>query len=162
MRPQQGPFLASKHLYASLSTSPWGGRIVNITSDFASIADNNGGNLPYRLSKTSLNQLTATIAAEGSRPSLFQAEYTPTNTAAARELTAISVHPGFLPTAMTGFQGRDDLGASVEGIVGMVERLCAGGGSGGGGNLKRKGRKAVERELEGGGYYRWDGERMAF
>ncbi|ETN38695.1 uncharacterized protein HMPREF1541_06732 [Cyphellophora europaea CBS 101466] len=158
-----GPFLTSKHLTRSLRGSPWGGRILNISSDAASIADNTGGNLPYRLSKTALNQLTATIAAEGTRPSLFEDGYSSLEAAVggvvgagnianggggAGALTAISVHPGH-----TGFWKRDDLERCVDGVAALVERLCDGDDG-------RKGGRG--RELEAGAFYRWDGKKLSW
>jgi len=50
----QGPFVTSKHFLPFLSKSLQG-RIINISSDFASIADNTGGNASYRISKCALN-----------------------------------------------------------------------------------------------------------
>jgi NAD(P)-dependent dehydrogenase (short-subunit alcohol dehydrogenase family) len=40
------------------------GRIVNISSGMASLSDNDGGHGAYRISKTALNAVTATLAAE--------------------------------------------------------------------------------------------------
>jgi hypothetical protein len=157
----QGPFLTAKHLTRSLAASPWGGRILNISSDTASIRDNTGGNLPYRLSKTALNQLTATIAAEGSRPSLFQDNYAPMDDSGpvmgvgniiadggGGSLTAISVDPGY-----KAHRDREEMERCVDGIVGLVERLC---------ESENGGKKGRGRELVAGGFYRWDGGRLAF
>lgn len=157
----QGPFLTSKHLSRSLRASPWGGRILNISSDAASLSTNTGGNLPHRLSKTALNQLTATIAAEGSRPSLFEDDYLLPDdggrvvgagniiaNGGGGSLTAISVHPGH-----ADYREREEMERCVEGIARLVERLCESDDG------SKRGRG---RELESGGFYRWDGTKLAF
>lgn len=170
----QGPFLTSKHLSRSLHASPWGGRILNISSDAASLSTNTGGNLPHRLSKAALNQLTATIAAEGSRPSLFEDDYllppaddsSPAghhhhgtvigagnilaNGAGAGALTAISVHPGH-----ADYREREEMERCVAGIATLVERLCESDDG------SKRGRGGG-RELEAGGFYRWDGRKLAY
>lgn len=170
----------------------------------SSINDCAGGNLPYRLSKAGLNMLTSCVAAEGSRPGLFesageanaaedvegvgmayQGAHAGGASGGGKTLTAISIHPGFVPTAMTGYQGRDDLGKCIEGIVRLVERLCEDEGEGrgsrsGSGSGKEHGHHhhhgwrlrgkahghghhghGQEEELEAGGLYRWDGTKMA-
>ncbi|KAL9109734.1 MAG: hypothetical protein Q9227_005603 [Pyrenula ochraceoflavens] len=105
-----GPFLTTKHFMPLLEKCERG-KVINISSDMGSIgADNTtGGNLPYRISKTALNQFTRTAAVdlEG----------------LGKNVKTIAVHPGFLATKMTGFYGEDRMETSVEGLVSILEHF---------------------------------------
>lgn len=65
----------------------------------------------YRLSKTALNQLTVslsrTLAFEGSK------------------VTIHAIHPGWIPTTMSGFTGPDDMDTQVALMVDTIEKLGA-------------------------------------
>ncbi|KAF2118335.1 hypothetical protein BDV96DRAFT_684981 [Lophiotrema nucula] len=59
-----GPFLASKRFLPSLKKSNFG-KIVNITSEWASIAANDCGTyISYRVPKSALNALGTSVAME--------------------------------------------------------------------------------------------------
>lgn len=75
-----------------------------------SLEDNRrGGSLGYRLSKTALNQLTVSL----SRAFKFQE----TN------VTIHGIHPGWIPTEMTGFTGPDSMDVQVTSMIDTIERL---------------------------------------
>ncbi|OCL04032.1 NAD(P)-binding protein [Glonium stellatum] len=128
-----GPFLTSKHFLRNLSQSKHG-RIINISSDFASIAvlDNNGGNACYRISKCALNQLTKTTAVDLKK--------------VAPTIHTLAVHPGFVPTKMTGFVGEDDMEECMTNLVNLVRNFAS----------------STHDMLPNGGYVRWNGERMDY
>jgi NAD(P)-dependent dehydrogenase (short-subunit alcohol dehydrogenase family) len=128
-----GPFLTTKYFLPALSKSALG-KVINISSDSASIADNTGGNVCYRLSKCALNQLTRTTAMDLRR--------------LAPTVVALAVHPGFLPTKMTGFYGEDDLEECMTALVDLVEKF---------GHEGEEGMK-----LENGSYVKWNGQRIDY
>ena len=128
-----GPFLTTKHFLPALSKSALG-KVINISSDFASIADNDtGGNLCYRLSKCALNQLSKTTAMDLQR--------------LAPSVIALAVHPGYVPTKMTGLYGEEDMDECMTGLVDVLERF---------------GQKGEEMTLPNGSYVRWNGQRMEY
>ena len=63
------------------------------------------------------------------------------------KVQALAVHPGFVPTKMTGFYGEDDMEECMTGLVCLIERF---------------GQKGEEEKLKNGGYYRWNGEPMQY
>ncbi|KAJ3485578.1 hypothetical protein NLJ89_g11888 [Agrocybe chaxingu] len=127
-----GPFLTSKYFLPALSRSK-GGKIINISSDFASITDNAGGNACYRISKCALNQLTKNMAMDLEKIS--------------PNVKTIAVHPGYVPTKMTGYVGEDDMERCIQGLVEIVEKF---------------GTPGWEEKLPNSGYVRWSGEIMRF
>jgi len=126
-----GPFLTSKHFLPHLSRSEYG-RIINVSSDFASIADNTGGNACYRISKCALNQLTRTMAIDLKN--------------VAPNVHTLAVHPGFVATKMTGFEGEDDMEECMSNLVNLVRSFSG----------------DTHDKLPNGGYVRWNGERMDY
>ena len=95
--------------------------------------DNNGGNAPYRISKAGVNQLTKTMAEDLAKLGKMT-------------VLTLAVHPGFVPTKMTGFYGEDDMETCITSLAALIERF---------------GTDEV-REIPNGGYVRWNGEIMAY
>jgi NAD(P)-dependent dehydrogenase (short-subunit alcohol dehydrogenase family) len=127
-----GPFLTTKHFLPALSKSTLG-KVINFSSDFASIADNTGGNVCYRISICAVNQLTKTTAMDLQR--------------LAPSVVTLAVHPGYVPTKMTGFYGEDDIEECMKGLVDVVENF---------------GQKGEEERLANGSYVKWNGQRMEY
>lgn len=87
-----------------------GRKLVYITSKMGSIADNeSGGSYIYRSSKTALNQVVKSLAADLADQGL---------------LTAV-LHPGWVRTDMGGPNALIDTGTSVRGMIGVIEGLSA-------------------------------------
>ena len=108
--------------------------VIKISSDFASIADSNtGGNVCYRLSKCAIGQLSKTTAMD------LQC--------LVANVVALAVHPGYVPTKMTGLYGEDDMEEHMTGLVDVVERF---------------GQKGEETALANGTYVRWNGQKMQY
>ncbi|KAK0701369.1 hypothetical protein B0T21DRAFT_417206 [Apiosordaria backusii] len=107
-------------------------RIITMSSDFASIADNTGGNVCYRISKSGVNQLTRTMAIDlgklGSR------------------VKTLAVHPGWLQTKMTEWTGDDDMDECMSSLVEVVARFGTAEGA----------------DIPNGGYVKWNGDIMAY
>ncbi|KAJ8128272.1 hypothetical protein O1611_g5364 [Lasiodiplodia mahajangana] len=66
-----------------------------------------GQDLAYRLSKTALNQLTATMAAEFKNNG--------------DGISVMAVYPGYLATRLSSFRSRDNMEESIEGIARIIE-----------------------------------------
>ncbi len=58
-----GPLRLAQELAPLIKRSKYG-RIVNMSSGMGELSDNSGGHAAYRISKTALNAVTATLAAE--------------------------------------------------------------------------------------------------
>lgn len=95
--------------------------------------ENWAGNACYRISKTGLNQLTKTMALDLKK--MLKSK-----------VLTLAVHPGWLPTRMTGFYGEDDMDVCMSSLVDVIERF----GTPEGENLPH------------GGYVKWNGEQMAY
>ncbi|KAI3332070.1 NAD(P)-binding protein [Xylariaceae sp. AK1471] len=128
-----GPFLSSKAFLPALKKSVNIPRIINISSDMASIADNTGGNACYRISKTAVNQLTKTMSID-------------LNKLLDTKVLTLAVHPGYVATKMTGFYGEDDMNRCMSSLVEVIERFGTPRG----------------KDIPNGGYVRWNGESMAY
>lgn len=102
-----GPFLTTKYFYPNLKAAK--GKVFNISSRSASISTNNqvGQDLAYRLSKTALNQLTATMAAEFKNHD--------------DGITVIALYPGYLPTRLSSFRSRDNMDECIEGMMQVID-----------------------------------------
>ncbi|KAF2421109.1 NAD(P)-binding protein, partial [Tothia fuscella] len=127
-----GPFLASKAFSPALERSPLG-KIINVSSDFASITDNTGGNACYRVSKTALNQLTKNMALD-------------LNKLGVSNVRTLAVHPGYVATKMTGYHGEDDMETCMNGLVQLIERFGTDDG----------------KAIASGAYVRWNGDHMSY
>ncbi|KAH8902943.1 NAD(P)-binding protein [Coniochaeta sp. PMI_546] len=107
-----GPFLAIKHFYPALQRSRQA-NIINISSNMASmsslIENRRGRSLGYRLSKTALNQLTVSLGRE------FRSHDS--------KVTVNTIHPGWLPTAISSFTGPDDMDVQTGLMVETIERF---------------------------------------
>lgn len=103
-----GPFLATMHFLPLLEKSELG-KVLNISSDLASIANTDGGRLGYRMAKVTLNQQTASLAAD------FRAD--------GINVALVAVYPGRVPTRMSGGRGTVDLAESADGMVKIVGDL---------------------------------------
>ncbi|KAF5575007.1 short chain dehydrogenase [Fusarium subglutinans] len=102
----QGPFLTTKYFYPNLKLGS--GRVYNLSSRGASISNNiQGQDLAYRLSKTALNQLTATMAAEFKNNG--------------DGIAVIAVYPGYVATRLSSFRSRDNMEECIEGVVRVIE-----------------------------------------
>jgi len=85
-------------------------KLVYITSKMGSIADNeSGGSYIYRSSKTALNQVVKSLAAD----------------LADQGLLAAVLHPGWVQTDMGGPNALIDTGTSVRGMIGVIDGLSA-------------------------------------
>ncbi|TLD24546.1 NAD(P)-binding protein [Venturia nashicola] len=101
-----GPFTVSKAFLPSLSLSP-SAKVINISSDFASIA---GGNASYRISKAGVNQLTKNMAVDLEK-------------SGKTNIKTLAVHPGYVATKMTGYIGEDDMETCMSSLVKVIERF---------------------------------------
>ncbi|KAK0712712.1 hypothetical protein B0T26DRAFT_741712 [Lasiosphaeria miniovina] len=126
-----GPFLASKAFLPALERAGQG-KIVNVSSDMASIADNTGGNACYRVSKAGVNQLTKTMAVDLAK--------------LGSKVLALAVHPGFVATKMTGYFGKDDMDECMAALADVIVRFGTADGA----------------AIPHGGYVRWNGDIMAY
>ncbi|KFY25076.1 hypothetical protein V491_01905, partial [Pseudogymnoascus sp. VKM F-3775] len=99
-----GLFLASKYFLPSLKKSEFG-TIVNLTSEWASIAEQAndcGTHISYCIPKSALNALSISVAIE------LKAE---------KENTAVLyIDPGDVPTKLSRWAGDIDLNDSIQGI----------------------------------------------
>ncbi|KAG5772042.1 hypothetical protein H9Q72_001655 [Fusarium xylarioides] len=118
-----GPFLTTKYFHPNLKLGS--GRVYNLSSRGASISsrlssksnlflmansevDNlQGQDLAYRLSKTALNQLTATMAAEFKNNG--------------DGIAVIAVYPGYVATRLSSFRSRDNMEECIEGVAHVIE-----------------------------------------
>ncbi|KAK3356746.1 hypothetical protein B0T25DRAFT_566080 [Lasiosphaeria hispida] len=107
-----GPYLVTKHFRPALERSR-AGKIITVSSNMASLTSRNdnrrGGSLGYRLSKTALNQLTVSL----SRALAFEGS----------NITIHAIHPGWIPTTMSGFTGPDDMETQITLMADTIERL---------------------------------------
>ncbi|PVH86610.1 short chain dehydrogenase [Cadophora sp. DSE1049] len=103
-----GPFLASKYFLPNLKKSKFG-KIVNITSEWASIAaDDCGTCASYRVPKTALNSLSVIIVIELK--------------AAKENIAVLCIDPGDVPTKLSHWEGDIKLEDSVRGMYGQIEK----------------------------------------
>ncbi len=81
-----------------------GGVLAFMTSRMGSVADNSSGDMElYRASKAALNSLTRSLQAKLGRP-----------------LTVLSLHPGWVRTAMGGDSAPLDVATSARGLVDTI------------------------------------------
>ncbi len=84
-----------------------GGKIVNISTQMASLAGANGGSYAYRSSKAALNMLTRTLALE------LKDEGIP----------CLALHPGWVQTRMGGEQAPLQPEESIAGMLRVIDGL---------------------------------------
>lgn len=85
-----------------------GAKLAFITSRMGSIADNtSGGYYGYRMSKAALNAGVKSLAVD-LKP---------------RNITAVVLHPGYVKTRMTGFQGEVSAEDSARGLLQRIDAL---------------------------------------
>ncbi|RLN59774.1 hypothetical protein BBJ28_00003685 [Nothophytophthora sp. Chile5] len=105
-----GPFLVTRAFLPNLrlAVSAQGTAFVaQITSRMGSISDNgSGGYYGYRASKNTLNMITKSLAVD------LQKE----------KIGCLLLHPGFVNTAMVGFQGAVSPEGSVAGLTKIIAR----------------------------------------
>jgi NAD(P)-dependent dehydrogenase (short-subunit alcohol dehydrogenase family) len=99
-------FLATACLYPLLKEGE-GKKIINISSQLASIAMNHGGSFPYNVSKTAMNMLTKHQAIE------YQAD----------AITAIRLSPGWVQTDMGGDAAPLTVQQSATKIIHVMETI---------------------------------------
>ncbi|WP_421993254.1 SDR family NAD(P)-dependent oxidoreductase [Qipengyuania sp.] len=104
-----GPARAAKALLPSLKD---GGTLAVMSSLMGSVADSSGGYELYRTSKAALNMLAKGIAEQD---------------AGARDISVLSLHPGWVQTDMGGPNAKLTVAESVGGLADVIE------GAGGGG-----------------------------
>lgn len=103
-----------------------------MSSDFASVADNTGGNVCYRLSKSGVNQLTRTMVIDLGK--------------LGSKIKTLAVHPGCLQTKMMEWTGDDNMDECMSSLVSVVARFGTASGT----------------DLPNGGYVKWNGDIMAY
>lgn len=99
-----GPLRVTRALLPSLDA---GSKVAIISSRVGSLADNgSGGNYGYRMSKTAVNMAGVNLAHD-LKP---------------HGIAVLLLHPGYVRTGMTGFNGHID---PAESAAGLIERLDA-------------------------------------
>lgn len=100
-----GPLMVVETLLGFFS---FGSKIINITSRMGSIADNSsGGRYGYRISKAALNMASMSLAQDLKE----------------KGISVAVIHPGFVKTGMTHFNGLIGPEESARGIITQIERL---------------------------------------
>ena len=85
-----------------------GSKLIFITSRVGSLADNSsGGNYGYRMSKTALNMMALNLSMD----------------LAPRGIPVALLHPGYVRTGMTGFNGMIDVQEAADGLVARIDEL---------------------------------------
>ncbi|KAH7406366.1 hypothetical protein DE146DRAFT_389384 [Phaeosphaeria sp. MPI-PUGE-AT-0046c] len=126
-----GPFMACKAFLPALQRAERG-KIINMSSDMASITDNStGGNICYRLSKTAVNQLTKTVAVDLAKMG--------------SKVITLAIHPGYLPTKMNDYYGENDMAECINGITETIKTFGT----------------AESMNIPNGGYVDWTGNILA-
>ncbi|PKK44311.1 hypothetical protein CI102_10894 [Trichoderma harzianum] len=106
-----GPFIVSQIFMPALekSKSP---KIINIASNAGQIAANKDGKyMAYKVSKTALNQVTRSLG--------MQMEMTKS------KVIVAGIHPGWIPTKLTGMTGPDQMDVQIPKIVKTIESIGA-------------------------------------
>ncbi|KAE8895266.1 hypothetical protein PF005_g884 [Phytophthora fragariae] len=105
-----GPFLMTRALLPNLRLAvgaEGSAFVAQITSRMGSITDNgSGGYYGYRASKTALNMLTKSLAVDLEED----------------KIGCLLLHPGYVNTAMVGFQGSVSPEDSVKGLTKIIAR----------------------------------------
>ncbi|KWV95538.1 SDR family NAD(P)-dependent oxidoreductase [Erythrobacter sp. AP23] len=104
-----GPARAAKALLPSLKD---GGTLAVMSSLMGSVADSSGGYELYRTSKAALNMLAKGIAEQDAGP---------------RDISVLSLHPGWVQTDMGGPNAKLTVAESVGGLADVIEGAGSGG-----------------------------------
>lgn len=106
-----GPFLATRAFMPALERAAGLAKVLNVSSDFGSIADSNGGWIGYRSAKAGLNMVTKTLAEEFKTAGL--------------DVVLAAVNPGFIRTRLSGWhpEATDDVEVTCEGMLKVVDAL---------------------------------------
>lgn len=100
-----GPLRVTHEFLALLKENS---KIIFITSRMGSIADNSsGGRYGYRISKAALNMAGKNLAED----------------LRSKKISVGILHPGFVKTRMTGFNGNISPSESAEGIMNCIDKL---------------------------------------
>ncbi len=100
-----GPLMLTRHLRSNLGR---GSKVIIITSLMGSIADNgSGGFYGYRMSKAAVNMAGVSLARD----------------LKATGVSVLLVHPGYVRTRMTGYNGTTEPSDSAKGILEQIDRL---------------------------------------
>jgi NAD(P)-dependent dehydrogenase (short-subunit alcohol dehydrogenase family) len=103
-----GPLRVIEALLGQLAS---GAKIIMVTSRMGSVEDNtSGGSYGYRMSKAALNIASKSLAED----------------LKGRKIAVGIVHPGYVRTAMTGFNGHIDSAQSAQGICQRLNGLNTG------------------------------------
>ncbi|PNP60143.1 hypothetical protein THARTR1_00167 [Trichoderma harzianum] len=106
-----GPFIVSKAFMPALEKS-MNPRIINIASNSGQIAANKYGKyMAYKVSKAALNQVTKSLG--------MQMEMTKS------KVIVAGIHPGWIPTRLTGMTGPDKMDVQIPKIVQTIENIGA-------------------------------------
>lgn len=65
----------------------------------------------------------------------------------APNVITLAVHPGYVPTKMTGYVGNDDMETCMTSLVNIVEMF---------------GTPEARTDLPNGGYVKWNGDKMDY
>ena len=98
-----GPVQAAAKLIDSVKD---GGTVGMMTSKMGSIADSSGGANLYRLSKVAQNMLSRSLFEKHAKP---------------RDISVVSLHPGWVQTDMGGPNALIDVDTSVSGMLDLLE-----------------------------------------
>jgi NAD(P)-dependent dehydrogenase (short-subunit alcohol dehydrogenase family) len=98
-----GPLRVTKAFLPALRQ---GSKVAIVSSRVGSLADNgSGGNYGYRMSKTAVNMAGVNLAHD-LKPA---------------GVTVILLHPGYVRTGMTGFNGHIDPPQSAAGLISLID-----------------------------------------
>jgi len=103
-----GPMRVTQALYKNMQRSDTK-KIIQISSIMGSIQNSGGGDYDYRASKTALNMLNKSLAAE----------------LAAAGYISVVLHPGWVKTDLGGANARLTTTESVTGMIEVIEQLDA-------------------------------------
>lgn len=99
-----GPILTVKLLLPCLAPSA---KVALLTSRMGSIADNtSGGSYGYRMSKSALNSAGKSLSRDLKH----------------RGIAVFLLHPGFVKTQMTGYNGHIDVTTSAQGLIRLMHQ----------------------------------------
>jgi len=99
-----GPLRVTRALLRPLERA--GGAVINVSSRLASIANDDGLSLPYRMAKAALNMMTRTLAVE----------------LRDRGVAVVAVSPGWVRTDMGGPDATLSIEEATAGLIERVER----------------------------------------